>query len=117
MSSTLAVLAQALSDPARLRLLGVLREGEWCGCHLADLLGLTPATVSRHIAILRRAGLVQARKEGRWLHCSLAAPRAGSPEAGLLAWLGKAQAGSPQIKADLRRLEKSTRACAPSCCP
>lgn len=117
MPTDLVALGQALSDPSRLRLLGILREGEWCGCHLAELLGLAPATVSRHIAQLRRAGLVVARKEGRWLHCALATPKAGSPEAGLLDWLKKAQAGDAAIKADLRKLKAMTQNCDTDCCP
>lgn len=116
MSHTLADLAKALADPARLRLLGVLRQGEWCGCHLAQLLGLTPATVSRHIAQLRRAGLVSARKEGRWLHCALASPQAGSPQAGLLGWLAQAQRGDAGLARDVKRL-KVLSACSPACCP
>ena len=112
----LASLAQALSDLSRLRLLGILREGEWCGCHLAEILELTPATVSRHITILRRAGLVEARKEGRWLHCSLAKPKADSPESGLLEWLDKAQAGDRTLKADVRRLKSMVKECTPACC-
>ncbi len=111
MSIRLASLAFALADPSRLRLLGVLRAGEWCGCHLSTLLGLTPATVSRHITLLRQAGLVEARKQGRWLHCRLAKPPKGSPEAALLAWLAKAQQGSPAIAADLLCLQQLT------CCP
>lgn len=111
----LSSLAFALADPSRIRLLGVLRAGEWCGCHLAALLNLTPATVSRHIAILRRAGLVEARKEGRWLHCRLAKPAKGSAEAGLLGWLAEAQKNDPAVAADLARLK--TLACCPGDSP
>lgn len=111
MHDRLATLAFALADPSRIRLLGVLREKEWCGCHLATLLGLTPATVSRHIGLLRKAGLVEARKEGRWLHCRLAKPAKGSPEAGLLKWAAEAQKDDPTVAADLKRLKKS------ACCP
>lgn len=117
MASPVPPLGKALSDPARVRILGVLRDGEWCGCHLAQLLGLAPATVSRHIAQLRRAGLVSARKQGRWLHCALASPKAGSPQAGLLDWLRRTQAGDPARKADLRRLKELARGCGPACCP
>ncbi len=111
MSDRLATLVFALADPSRIRLLGVLREKEWCGCHLATLLGLTPATVSRHITLLRKAGLVESRKQGRWLHCRLANPAKDSPEAGLLKWLKKAQKNDPQVAADLLLLEKT------ACCP
>jgi ArsR family transcriptional regulator, arsenate/arsenite/antimonite-responsive transcriptional repressor len=58
--------ARALGDPARARALVALAEGELCLCQLVHLLGLSPSMVSRHLSILRAAGLVETRKEGRW---------------------------------------------------
>ena len=60
-----ALVLKAAGEPSRLRILKVLEEGELCGCHLVDLLGSAQPTVSRHLSILRAAGLVRERKEGR----------------------------------------------------
>ena len=63
---------KALADQTRLRILGLLRAGEICVCDIHGSLGLPQPTVSRHLAYLRRAGLVATRKEGLWVHYSLA---------------------------------------------
>ena len=68
-------LLKALADPVRLRLLNLLAEGrEVCVCHLHEALGLPQPTVSRHLAYLRKTGLVVGRKEGLWVHYRLAKP-------------------------------------------
>lgn len=70
-------LLKALADPIRLRLLSLLagdRE-EVCVCHLHGALGLAQPTVSRHLAYLRKHGLVAGRKQGLWVHYRLARPR------------------------------------------
>src|SRR5580704_19052386 len=70
-----ARLLKAFADPVRLRLLHLLAgEGEVCVCHLQEALELPQPTVSRHLAYLRRAGLVAARKDGLWVHYRLAKP-------------------------------------------
>ncbi len=62
---------KALSDPNRLRILKILEHGEKCVCKIPDMLGLANSTVSKHLSILRDAGLIQGRKEGKWVHYSL----------------------------------------------
>ena len=69
------VMFRAVSDRTRLRILHLLRGGEVCVCNVVDVLGLPQPTVSRHLAYLRRARLVSARKEGLWVHYSLAPAR------------------------------------------
>ena len=64
----------ALSDENRLRMLYALRHGELCVCQLIELMGLSPSTVSKHLSILRDAGLLDSRKEGRWVYYRLADP-------------------------------------------
>jgi DNA-binding transcriptional ArsR family regulator len=64
---------KAAGEPSRVRILTVLEEGELCACHLVELLGIAQPTVSRHLSILRTAGLVDERKNGRWVHYRLAA--------------------------------------------
>ena len=63
---------QALGDPTRLRLLNLLRGGEICVCYFVEILGEPQPKVSRHLAYLRRAGLVEVRREGKWMHYKLA---------------------------------------------
>jgi ArsR family transcriptional regulator len=69
---------RALSDRTRLRILNLLRGGELCVCHLVDVLGVPQPTASRHLAYLRKTGLVVARKEGLWMHYGLAPTRSKS---------------------------------------
>jgi ArsR family transcriptional regulator len=63
---------KALADPTRVRILGLLAGGEICVCHIHDALRIPQPTASRHLAYLRRAGLVDSRREGLWVHYSLA---------------------------------------------
>lgn len=72
---TAAALLKACSDPTRLRILRVLAEGETCVGDLVAILGVTQPTASRHLARLRKAGLVAVRESGRWAHYSLAPAR------------------------------------------
>lgn len=65
---------KALADKTRLRILGLLSSGEVCVCDLHQSLKLPQPTVSRHLAYLRRAGLVEARKDGLWVHYRLSEP-------------------------------------------
>jgi ArsR family transcriptional regulator, arsenate/arsenite/antimonite-responsive transcriptional repressor len=69
------IVFRALSDRTRLRILSLLRGGEVCVCHLVAVLGVPQPTASRHLAYLRRAELVVARKQGLWMHYRLAPPR------------------------------------------
>jgi ArsR family transcriptional regulator len=63
---------KALADKTRLRILALLGNNEVCVCHIHDSLGLPQPTVSRHLAYLRRAGLVDARRDGVWMHYQVA---------------------------------------------
>lgn len=69
-------LFQALSDPTRLRILNLLASGEICVCYFVAILGEPQPKVSRHLAYLRKAGLAAARRDGKWIHYSLARPEA-----------------------------------------
>jgi ArsR family transcriptional regulator, arsenate/arsenite/antimonite-responsive transcriptional repressor len=73
-ASALADVYRALADETRLRILALLRDGEVCVCHLQASLRLPQPTISRHLAYLRRAGLVAARRDGVWMHYGLASP-------------------------------------------
>ena len=71
MSMPLPPLPSALPAPSRLRILSALRSQELCACHLIELLALAPSTISKHMDILRSAGLVLARRDGKWMHYRL----------------------------------------------
>ena len=95
----------ALADESRLRILSSLRDGELCACHLIELLALAPSTVSKHMDILRRAGLVLARKEGRWMHYRLPGRDAPALVRDTLAWLWRSLEGSERAVGDGLRLK------------
>lgn len=106
------VLFAALSDASRLRLLGMLRRGETCVCDLVDGMEAPQPAVSRHLAVLRRAGLVRARREGIWMHYALTEPAHGLHRA-LLACLDACATLEPTFAADERRVARArkTRGC------
>lgn len=64
-------LFKALADKTRLRILSLLGSNEVCVCHIHDSLGLPQPTISRHLAYLRKSGLVAARRDGVWMHYQL----------------------------------------------
>lgn len=67
----LPLILKALSDETRLRLIHVLMQGELCVCDLTEALALPQTRVSRHLAVLKHAGLVQDRKKAQWVYYSL----------------------------------------------
>ncbi len=70
----LAVLFAALSDRTRLRLLNLMDGREVCVCYFIEILGQSQPKISRHLAYLRRAGVVAARREGKWMHYKIVVP-------------------------------------------
>ena len=85
MNDYLAI-TQALGDPTRVRALMLLADGELCVCQIVDVIGLAPATVSRHLSILQRAGLIERRKQGRWAYYRLAGRNAPAIVRQALRW-------------------------------
>ena len=103
---------KAFVDPIRLRLLNLLagEKEEVCVCHLHAALELPQPTVSRHLAYLRKHGLVVGRKEGLWVHYRLAKPRTGLHGI-LLGCLGTCL-GDPEVfQQDQQRLARSMSCC------
>ena len=72
MKVTLDDVFAALGDETRRRILGLLASGEICVCHIHEALDVPQPTASRHLAHLRKAGLVATRKQGLWVHYRLA---------------------------------------------
>jgi len=102
-------LFKAFADPVRLRLLNLLTGGEVCVCHLYEALDLPQSTVSRHLAYLRKRGLVVGRKEGLWVHYRLAKP-AGGLHRTLVGCLSACFEGIDALKEDREKLNND------SCC-
>lgn len=103
---------KGLADRTRLRILGLLATGEVCVCHLHESLRLPQPTVSRHLAYLRRVGLVSARKDGLWAHYRLEAP-ADQTLRTLVETVTHLTTHLSTAAQDRRRLEKATGCCVP----
>jgi ArsR family transcriptional regulator, arsenate/arsenite/antimonite-responsive transcriptional repressor len=94
----------ALADENRLRALLALRKGELCACQVIELLQLAPSTVSKHLAILKQAGLVESRKQGRWMHFRLAGSEAPAAVKEAITWVLAHSRSDPLAKSDRQRL-------------
>ena len=102
----LALLFAALADRTRLRLLNLMNGKEVCVCYLVEILGQSQPKISRHLAYLRRAGVVVARRDGKWMHYSIVAPKhAGA--ARILSETLSVLNGDKAMQADATRLNKA----------
>jgi ArsR family transcriptional regulator len=110
--TTLEHAFQAFADPTRLRILGLLAAGEVCVCNIHECLGIPQPTASRHLAYLRKKGLVRTRKEGLWVHYSLA-PLEDSVMRVLMAAVTHSLCHCDVVAKDRRRLEAQTGCCTP----
>lgn len=104
----LVTLFQALADPTRLRLVNLVAEGEICVCFLVEVLGEPQPKISRHLAYLRNAGVVEARRDGKWIHYRLAEDV--SPE------VRKVLATITEAMAESRAMQRDRIALAKACC-
>lgn len=104
----------AFSDPTRLRILHLLREGEICVGDLVTILGMPQPTISRHLAYLRRSALVVPRKSGLWMYYALA-PANSEFHRKLLDLLTACFADVPEWKRDAARATKLRKS--GGCCP
>ena len=106
-------LFKALADETRLRILGLLTTGEVCVCDIHESLKIPQSKASRHLAYLRRAGLVATRRDGLWIHYRL-----GALEDPVLAALADAVRHAlthvAAVQRDGERLQKRTGCCVPS---
>ena len=102
---------QALGDKTRLRLLNLMGDQEVCVCYFVEILGGPQPKISRHLAYLRSAGIVAARREGKWMHYRIVMPAhigAAQILKQTLGWLKEEKA----MQADRARLTKAC--CSPS---
>lgn len=106
-------LFKALADATRLRILGLLLGGEVCVCDIHETLRIPQPKASRHLAYLRRTGLVTTRRDGLWVHYRLG--QLPDPVlAALAAAVRHALAHSDTVRRDAERLQKKTGCCVPT---
>ena len=103
--NSLVEISKALADPSRVRAVAMLARGELCVCQITEVLQLATSTVSKHMSILRQAGLVDARKQGRWMYYKLAT-RPTTAAKGAIAWVRAHAYADPVIQNDKRVLAK-----------
>jgi ArsR family transcriptional regulator, arsenate/arsenite/antimonite-responsive transcriptional repressor len=103
----LVAIARALGDPTRIRIVSALRNGELCVCELADALDISQSSLSSHLQICRQAGVLTARKEGRWIYYSLSTRYAALIER-IFSDLQTVDCDE-QLRRDARRLKKRLR--------
>jgi DNA-binding transcriptional ArsR family regulator len=100
-------ITNALADQSRVRTLAALhRHGELCVCQIIELLALAPSTVSRHLALLHSAGLLNGRKQGRWMYYRLAVDSPSVTVRQAIQMILNATSEEPLAIADDRKLRK-----------
>ena len=102
----MALLFAALADRTRLRLLNLMQGKEVCVCYLVEILGQSQPKISRHLAYLRRAGIVAARREGKWMHYQIVMPK-HTGAARILSETLSVLSEDKAMQAELSRLNKA----------
>jgi DNA-binding transcriptional ArsR family regulator len=97
-------ITKALADENRLRTLLALQQGELCVCQITELSGLAPSTVSKHLSVLFQAGLVESRKDGRWIYYRLPGREAPVVVREAIDWVKQALKGDPRTAEDAQKL-------------
>jgi ArsR family transcriptional regulator len=106
-------LFKALADPTRLRILGLLLTGEVCVCHIHESLKIPQPKASRHLAYLRRAGLVETRRDGLWMHYRMTRV-SDVVIASIVDAVRHALTHLDTVRKDSQRLVKATGCCLPA---
>jgi ArsR family transcriptional regulator len=99
-------MTKALADETRVRMLLALGGGELCVCQITELFGLAASTISKHLSILYQAGLVDSRKDGRWIYYSLPAKPLSTSAREAIRWVAKSLAEDARTVEDSVRLRK-----------
>jgi DNA-binding transcriptional ArsR family regulator len=100
----LETVAKAITDPNRVQILKLLEGGQLCVCQITAVLKLAPATVSKHLSALKTAGLVQQRRDDKWVYHRLAERQFNAYAAPFLALLRASLADDPTVTEDQRVL-------------
>lgn len=99
-------LFRAMADPTRLRLINLMAEQEICVCYFIEVIGAPQPKISRHLAYLRRAGIVAARRDGKWMHYRLTVPQ-DSHAASILKSTIEALKRDKNMQRDCDRLDRA----------
>ena len=99
-------LFRALADPTRLRLINLVAKQEVCVCYFVEVIGVPQPKISSHLAYLRRAGIVAARREGKWMHYKLVMP-SDPHAAAILSATVDALRENKELQKDFQRLNKA----------
>ena len=102
-------ITKALSDESRLRALIAVKDGELCLCQIIQVLGLSPATVSKHMQTLEQAGLVERKRRGKWRYYGLAAESQSRAVKRALDWVLDEVRNDPKLNEDARNIRKVRR--------
>ncbi len=99
-------ITSALADESRVKALLALEGRELCVCQIVEFLELAPSTVSKHMSILKQAGLVETRKDGRWIYYRLADDQASSLVRESHGWVFNALQKDPGLKNEMKKLQE-----------
>lgn len=99
-------ITKALADENRVRMLMALQGGELCVCQITELFGLAPSTISKHLSILFQAGLVESRKDERWVYYRLPDGGASNLVRSAVNWAAASIRRDARIVADAKQLKK-----------
>jgi ArsR family transcriptional regulator len=109
----LALFFRVLGDETRVRIVALLAHGELCVCHVQEALGLSQPNASRHLTVLKHAGVVRSRRVGTWIHYALA-PQLDEHRKRQLRALIAIFSGQQILRRDVNRLLKAK---GPNACP
>jgi ArsR family transcriptional regulator len=103
---TVNLMFRAFSDSTRLRILHLLLNGEMCVCDIVSITRVPQPTASRHLAYLRRAGLIEKRRQGLWAYYKLTSPKSAFHQS-LVKCLKECFRDVPELASDAKRASRS----------
>jgi ArsR family transcriptional regulator, arsenate/arsenite/antimonite-responsive transcriptional repressor len=101
----LILFAKAFTDPTRIRIIAALRHSEFCVCELSDAMEMSQSTLSTHLQVIRQAGLVTTRKDGKWIYYAIEPGQAALIDA-VFAHHQAAIDADKRLQRDAQRLHK-----------
>ena len=100
------IVSKSIADPSRVRIVKLLEQGELCVCQITAVLALSAATISKHLSILKNAGLLQQRRDGKWVYYRLAGRELNPYAKPSLALISLIPSDDPTLADDLGRLKR-----------
>ena len=108
MLETFETVAKAIADPSRVRILKLLENGELCVCQITAVLNVATSTISKQLTELKKGGLVQQRREGKWVYYRLAERQMNPYAPAVLQMIAGILNDDPTVAADRAALAPST---------